>query len=105
MAKFTKKMQANTLRLIALGKVQLDDFFLNGTPLPNATLTDVANVIDAIPFFKSLSSKQINTVKRLPDNKVLLTDISVSPDGSETAKREIVLRLVGIGIYEFLNCL
>lgn len=105
MAKFTKKMQVNTIRLIALGLVQLDDYFLNGTPQPKATLTDVARTIDAIPFFKRTSSKQVNTVKRLPDNKVLLTDISVSPDGSETATREIVLRLVGIGSYEFLNCL
>lgn len=105
MAKFTKKLQANTIRLIALNRVSLVSYILNGEPSPNATLTDVANVIDAIPFFKSISSKQINTVKKLPDNKVLITDISVSPDGTETTTREIVLRLVGIGSYEFFNCL
>lgn len=98
-------MQANTLRLIALNKLHLVSFKVDGELQPDATLTNVANVIDAIPFFKSISLKQTNTVKMLSDKQVLLTDISVSPDGTETATREIVLRLVGIGSYEFLNCL
>lgn len=105
MAKFTKKLQNNTIRLIALNRVSLDSYTLNGEPVPNATLTNVANVIDSIEYFKRISSKQTNTVKVLPDNKVLLTDVSVSPDGTATATREIVLNLVGIGSYEFLNCL
>ena len=105
MAKITKKLQANTLRLIALNRVSLDSFTLNGEPSPDATLTHVANIIDTIPFSKNIGSKQVPHVRVLPSNKVVLTDISVSPDGSETATREIVLTLVGIGSYEFLNCL
>ena len=105
MAKFTKKLQANTLRLIALEQVSLDSYTANGEPRPEATLTTVANVIAAIPYFAKISSKQTDTFKVLPDNKVLITDVSVSPDGAETATREIVLNLVGIGSYEFLNCL
>ena len=105
MAKFTKKLQANTLRLIALNRVELDSYTNNGEPMPEATLVNVACLIDSIGYFKRISSKQVNTVKALPDNKVLITDVSVSPDGATTATREIVLRLVGIGSYEFLNCL
>ena len=105
MANFTKKLQNNTIRLIALNRVELDSFKLNGEPLPDATLTHVANVIDAIPFFKRISGKQTNTVKVLPDNKVLITDVYVSPDGTLTSTREIVLRLVGMDSYEFFNCL
>ena len=105
MAKFTKKLQSNTLRLIALNRVELDSYRQDGELSPNATLTTVANAIDSIPFFKQISSKQTNTFKMLPDNKVLFTDVSVSPDGTVTSTHEIVLRLVGIGSYEFLNCL
>lgn len=103
MAKFTKKMQANTIRLIALNKVRLESYKVNGEPQADATLTNVANVIDAIAFFKKISSKQTNTVKALANDKVLLTDVSVSPDGSQIRTTEIVLSLVGMGSYEFLN--
>ena len=105
MAKFTKKLQANTLRLIALNRVELDSYKQDGEPSPNATLVTVANAIDSIPFFESISSKQTNTFEILPDNKVLLTDISVGFDGAVTATREIVLRLVRMDSYEFINCL
>ena len=105
MAKFTKKMQANTIRLIALNKAQLESFKVDGKPQADATLTNVANVIDAIAFFKKISSKQSNTVKALANDKVLLTDVSVSPDGSQTRTTEIVLSLVGMGSYEFLNAM
>ena len=105
MAKFTKKMQANTLRLIALNKVQLESYKRDGSPSPTATLVTVANLIDSIQFFKGISSKQVNTFKMLDNHTVLITDKSVSPDGTETATREIVLRLVGMDSYEFLNCL
>mgnify|MGYP003610975021 CR=1 FL=1 len=105
MAKFTKKLQNNTLRLIALNKVQLESFVVDGEPQADATLTNVANVIDAIAFFKSISLKQSNTVKALADDKVLLTDVSVSPDGSQIRTTEIVLSLVGMGSYEFLNAM
>ena len=50
MAKFTKKLQANTIRLIALNKVQLESFKVDGELQPDATLTNVANVIDTIAF-------------------------------------------------------
>ena len=105
MAKFTKKLQNNTIRLIALEKVQLESYTVNGEPVPDATLTHVANVIDSIQFLKRISSKQTNTVKVLPDNRVLITDGSTSPDGMTTTTRKMVLNLVGIGSYEFLNCL
>ena len=105
MAKFTKKMQANTLRLIALNKVQLESFKVDGELQPDATLTNVANVIDSIAFFKSISLKQSNTVKALASDKVLLTDVNVSPDGSQTKTIEIVLTLLGKGSYEFLNAM
>ena len=105
MAKFTKKMQANTIKLIALEKVHLESYKVNGELQPAATLTNATNVIESIPFFKIISSKQSNTVKALSDDKVLLTDVSVSPDGSQTRTTEIVLNLLGIGSYEFLNCL
>ena len=52
MAKFTKKLQANTIRLIALNKVQLESFKVDGELQPDATLTNVANVIDTIAFLK-----------------------------------------------------
>ena len=105
MAKFTKKMQANTLRLIALDKVQLESFKVDGELQPDSTLANVARLIDSIPFFKRISLKQSNTVKMLSDKQVLLTDVSVSPDGSTTTTREVVLSLVGMGSYEFLNAL
>ena len=105
MSKFTKKMQANTIRLIALNRVSLDSYTLNGEPVPDATINNVANVIEGIGYFKRISSKQVDTVKVLPNNKVLITDISTSPDGTATATREMVLNLVGIDSYEFLNCL
>ena len=105
MAKFTKKLQANTIKLIALEKVQLESYTVNGETQPDATLLHVASLIDGIAFLKSISSKQSNTVKALADDKILLTDVSVSPDGSITATREVVLSLVGMGSYEFLNCL
>ena len=105
MAKFTKKMQANTLRLIALDKVQLESFKVDGELRPAATLTNVANVIDSIAFFKSISPGQSNTVKALSDDKVLLTDVNVSPDGSQIRTTEIVLNLLGMGGHEFMNCL
>lgn len=105
MAKFTKKLQNNTLRLIALNKVQLESFKVDGEPQADASLLYVANVIDGIAFFKKISSKQINTVKALANDKVLLTDVSVSPDGKQTRTTEIVLSLVGMGSYEFLNAL
>ena len=105
MAKFTKKMQANTIRLIALNKVRLESFKVDGELQPDATLANVANVIDAIAFFKKISSKQTNIVKALANDKVLLTDVSVSPDGSQTRTTEIVLSLVGMGSYEFLNAM
>ena len=105
MAKFTKKLQANTIKLIALEKVQLESYTVNGETQPDATLPYVARLIDGIAFSKSISSKQSNTVKALADDKILLTDVSVSPDGSITATREIVLSLVGMGSYEFLNAL
>ena len=105
MAKFTKKMQANPLRLIALDKVQLESFKVAGELRPDATLTYVANVIDTLAFFKSISLRQSNTAKALSDDKVLLTCVSVSPDGSQTRTTEIVLNLLGMGSYEFLNCL
>ena len=104
MAKFTKKMQANTIRLIALEKVHLESYKVDGELQHDATLTNVANMIDAIPFFKSISLKQSNTFKMLSDKQVLLTDVSVSPDGSQTRTTEIVLNLLGMGSYEFLNC-
>ena len=63
MAKFTKKMQANTLRRIALNTVQLESFKVDGELQSDATLTNVANVIGSIAFFKSISLKQSNTVK------------------------------------------
>ena len=105
MATFTKKLQANTLRLIALNRVSLDIYALDGEPMPDATLLNVAHLIDSIEFFKRTSSKQTNTVKMLPDNKVLITDVSVSPRGTTTSTHEVILTLVGIGSYEFLNCL
>ena len=105
MAKFTKKMQANTIRLIALEKVHLESYKVDGESRPDATLTYVANVIDSIAFFKSISSKQSNTVTMLSDKQVLLTDVNVSPDGSQTRTTEIVLNMLGMGSYEFLNCL
>ena len=105
MAKFTKKMQANTIRLIALEKVHLESYKVDGESRPDATLTNVANVIDSIAFFKSISSKQSNTVTMLSDKQVLLTDVNVSPDGSQTRTTEIVLNMLGMGSYEFLNCL
>lgn len=105
MAKFTKKMQANTLRLIALEKVQLESFKVDGELQADASLLHVARLIDSIAFFKSISLKQSNTVKMLSDKQVLLTDVSVSPDGSPTRTAEIVLNLRGMGSYEFLNCL
>ena len=98
-------MQANTIRLIALDKVQLESFKVEGELQPDATLTNVANVIDSIAFFKSISLRQSNTVKALSDDKVLLTDVNVSPDGSQTRTTEIVLNMLGMGSYEFLNCL
>ena len=103
MAKFTKTMQANTIRLIALNHVSLDSYTLNGEPVLDATLADVANVIDSIGHFKRISSKQTNTVKVLPDNKVLITDVCVSPRGTMTATLEMVLNLVGIDSHEFLH--
>ena len=105
MAKFTKKMQVNTLRLIALNNVQLESLKRDGELQPAATLTTVANTIDSIAFFKRISLKQRNTVKALSDSKMLLTDVSVSPDGKQTRTTEIVLNLLGMGSYEFLNCL
>ena len=105
MAKFTKKMQANTIRLIALEKVHLESYKVDGESRPDATLTNVANVIDSIAFFKSINSKQSNTVKALSDDKVLLTDVNVSPDGSQTRTTEIVLNLLDMGSHEFMNCL
>ena len=105
MAKFTKKMQANTIRLIALEKVHLESYKVDGELQPDATLTNVANVIDGIAFFKSISLSQSNTAKALSDDKVLLTDVNVSPDGSQTSTAEIVLNLLGVSSYEFLNCL
>ena len=105
MAKFTKKMQANTLRLITLNRVQLESFKVDGELQPDATLTYVANVIDDLAFFKSISLRQSNTVKALPSDKVLLTCANVSPDGSQTSTAEIVLNLLGVSSYEFLNCL
>ena len=105
MAKFTKKMQANTLRLIALNKVQLESFKLDGEIRTDLTLTHVANAIDGIAFFKSISLKQSNTVKVLSDTQVLLTDASVSPDGSRTSTAEIVLNLLGMDSHEFLNAM
>ena len=105
MAKFTKKMQANTLRLIALDKVQLESFKVDGELRPDATLTYVANVIDGLAFFKSISLRQSNTAKALSDDKVLLTVTNVSPDGSQTRTVEIVLNLLGMGGHEFMNCL
>ena len=105
MAKFTKKMQANTIRLIALNRVSLDSYASNGEPMPDATLVNVACLIDSMEYFKRISSKQTNTVKMLPDNKVLITDVSVSPDGMTTSTHEVILNLVSIGSYEFLNCL
>ena len=105
MAKFTKKLQANTIRLIALNRVELESYTVNGETQHDATLLHVARLIDSIAFLKSISSKHSDTVKMLAADKVLLTDVSVSPDGSETATHEIVLRLVGMGSYEFLNCL
>ena len=105
MAKFTKKMQANTLRLIALEKVQLESFKVDGELQADASLLHVARHIDAVAFFKSISSKQTNTVKMLSDKQVLLTDASVSPDGKQTRTTEIVLNLLGMGSYEFLNAL
>ena len=105
MAKFTKKLQNNTLRLIELEKVQLESYTVNGELQPDATLTNVANVIDSIDFFKKISSKQTNTVKALSDDKVLITDVSVSPDGETINTREVVLSLIGFGSYEFLNAL
>ena len=105
MAKFTKKMQANTIRLIALDKVQLESFKVEGELQPDATLTNVANVIDSIAFFKSISLRQSNTVKALSDDKVLLTDVNVSPDGSKIRTTEIVLNLLDMGSREFLNCM
>lgn len=105
MAKFTKKLQANTIRLIALNKVQLESFKVDGELQPDATLTNVANVIDTIAFFKKISSKQTNTVKALSSDKVLITDVSVSPDGETISTREVVLSLIGFGSYEFLNAL
>ena len=103
MTKFTKKMQANTIRLIALNRISLDSYTLNGEPVPDATLANVVNVVDGITFFESISSKQTATVKALPDDKVLITIMGVSLDGTTTATREMVLNLVGIGSYEFLN--
>ena len=105
MAKFTKKMQANTIKLIALNRVELESYNANGELQPGATLDNVAYLIESIPFFKEISLKQSNTFSLLPDNKVLIRNITVSPCGTVTATREIVLRLVGIGSYEFLNCL
>ena len=105
MAKFTKKMQANTLRLIALDKVQLESSKVNGELQPGATIAHVARIIESIPFFKRISLKQSNTVKMLSDKRVLLTDVSISPDGSTTTTREFVLSLVDVGSYEFLNAL
>ena len=105
MAKFTKKLQNNTIKLIALEKVILESYTVNGETQHDATLLHVARLIDGIAFLKSISSKHSDTVKALAADKVLLTDVSVSPDGSETATHEIVLRLVGMGSYEFLNCL
>ena len=106
MAKFTKKMQRYTLKLITLNRVALESYTKDGELQSTATLDNVANVIESIPFFKRISSKQSNTFSLLPDNKVLIRNITVSPCGTLTATREIVLRLVGgIGSYEFLNCL
>ena len=105
MAKFTRKLQANTLKLIALERVQLESYTVNGELQADASLLHVARLIDSIPYFAKISSKQSNTVKALADDKVLLTDVSVSPDGSVTATREVVLSLVGMGSYEFLNAL
>ena len=105
MAKFTKKMQANTIRLIALEKVHLESYKVDGESRPDATLTNVANVIDSIAFFKSINLSQSNTAKALSDDKVLLTDVNVSPDGSQTRTTEIVLNLLDMGSYEFLKCL
>ena len=105
MAKFTKKMQNNTIRLIALERVSLDSYTTNGEPMPEATLVNVACLIDSIEYFKRISSKQTSTVKMLPDSKVLITDVSVSPDGTKTSTHEVILNLVNIGSYEFLNCL
>ena len=90
-------MQANTLRLIALDKVQLESFKVEGELRPAATLTHVANVIDSIAFFKSLGLRQSNTAKALSDDKVLLTCVNVSPDCSKTITVEIVLNLLGMG--------
>ena len=105
MAKFTEKLQSNTLKLIALERVQLESYTVNDELQADASLLHVACLIDGIAFSKSISSKQSNTVKALADDKILLTDVSVSPDGSITATREVVLSLVGMGSYEFLNCL
>ena len=105
MAKLTKKLQANVLRLIALERVSLDSYTRNGELQTGATLLTVANVIDSIAGFKSISFKQSDTVTALSDNKVLLTSVSVSPDGTTTATREIVLNLLDMRSYAFLNCL
>ena len=105
MAKFTKKMQNNTIRLIALNRVSLDSYTCNGEPMPESTLVNVACLIDGIEYYKRISSKQTNTVKMLPGDKVLITDVSVSPDGTTTSTHEVILNLDSIGSYEFLNCL
>ena len=105
MAKFTKKLQNNTIRLIALEKVQLESYTVNGEPQADASLLHVARLIDSIAFLKKISSKQSNTVRALSNDKVLLTDVSVSPDGSQTRTTEIVLTLLGMGSYEFLDAM
>ena len=105
MAKFTKKMQNNTIRLIALEQVSLDSYKVDGRLQAAASLLYVARYIDTIALFKITSRKQSITVKALSSNKILLTDVSISPDGAETRKTEIVLTLLGMGSYDFFNCL
>ena len=105
MAKFTKKMQNNVIKLIALERVRLEGYAVDGEPQADASLLNVAQFISSMAFFKNISSKQSSTVRAVSADKVVLTTTSVSPDGTETRKTEIVLTLVGIGSYEFLNCL
>ena len=105
MAKFTKKMQDNAIRLIALQEVQLESYKISGEIQPDATLQHVAYLIDSLAFFKRTSLKQINTVKAISEDEVLLTIVSASPDGSITTTREVVLTLLGMGSHEFLNAM
>ena len=98
-------MQNNTIRLIALEWVSLDSYTINGEPMPEATLFNVACLIGNIEYFKCISSKQTSTVKMLPDSKVLITAVSISPDGTKTSTHEVILNLVSISSYEFLKCL